>query len=142
MSSRRCCETSQREAMEDTGFKLCPFCKEQIRQEAIKCRFCGEWLESSEPDSARKVTTDKPGLTSATPPPPQQRPTRTRAKKSLWRGILGVFLIVGVSNALRSLANDPMRHDRTYVISYLVFNVLLVAIGVWLVVSFLRSAFR
>lgn len=34
--------------MEDDGFKICPFCKEKIRKEAVKCRFCGEWLEQSE----------------------------------------------------------------------------------------------
>src|ERR1039458_6909589 len=33
--------------MADDEFKVCPFCKEKIRQEAIKCRFWGEWLEQS-----------------------------------------------------------------------------------------------
>src|SRR5277367_5660636 len=31
--------------MVNDGFKICPFCKEKIRKEAVKCRFCGEWLE-------------------------------------------------------------------------------------------------
>jgi hypothetical protein len=43
--------------MKDSASKLCPFCKEQIREEAIKCRFCGEWLEPTELDSAPTLTT-------------------------------------------------------------------------------------
>jgi hypothetical protein len=53
-------------------------------------------------------------------------------KKSIWRLIGAAILLAGVSNALRHLPNDSMRHDLTYVIAYLAFNILLAAIGVWL----------
>jgi 4-amino-4-deoxy-L-arabinose transferase-like glycosyltransferase len=53
--------------MAGEAFKVCPFCREQIRQEAIKCRFCGEWLEPTDLDSARKLTAETPVLPAPTP---------------------------------------------------------------------------
>ncbi len=32
--------------------KPCPFCSEDIQESATKCRFCNEWLDGRQPESA------------------------------------------------------------------------------------------
>jgi len=51
------------------GLKVCPFCKERIRAEAVKCRFCGEWFDKpAEPTADVRPARDVVGTAQAPPP--------------------------------------------------------------------------
>jgi hypothetical protein len=52
------------EDSDDELFKDCPFCGEQIRAVAKKCKHCGEFL-----DRRRVVTTARSGAQGGEPPP-------------------------------------------------------------------------
>ena len=45
---------------ENQTSKKCPFCAELIQAEAIKCRFCNEWLSGQAGESAAEAGTNKP----------------------------------------------------------------------------------
>jgi hypothetical protein len=67
--------------MED-GFKICPFCKEKIRVEAVKCRFCGEWLEETNATPANPQKEIETVISPPLPIPPEF-PTPEKTEKEI-----------------------------------------------------------
>ena len=49
--------------------KQCPFCGQTINAAAIKCKYCGKWLEDPQP-----AQPEGPSQSQTPPPPPPQQP--------------------------------------------------------------------